>query len=190
MREITSKIIVPLFASSPNQRGGIIFYISLHNPWQRCLKMARAPFNVLVFPYRKVGNNDFEYVLLKRSDLGFWDGVAGGGEDDESPLDTARRETHEETGIPVESSFIQLDTINSIPVTVFMVGDLWGENVYVIPQYTFGVPANNRQIVLSQEHTEYKWLKYGQAHDMLKHEGNKTALWELDRKLRGFGPRD
>ena len=152
--------------------------------------MARVPFNVLVFPYREVGNNDFEYALLKRSDLGFWHGVAGGGEDNGTPLETARRETYEETGIPMESSFLQLDTVNSIPVTEFVVGNLWGKNVYVIPQYTFGVLADNLQIVLSKEHTEYKWLKYEQAHDMLKYDGNKTALWELDRKLRGLGPRD
>ncbi len=116
--------------------------------------------------------------------------MAGGGKDRETLLETARRETYEETGISVESSFLQLDTVNSIPVTAFTVGDLWGTNVSVILQYTFGVLANNRQIVLSQEHTEYKWLKYEQAHDMLKYDSNKTALWELDRKLMGLGPGD
>lgn len=151
--------------------------------------MARAPFNVLVFPYIKVDAN-FEYALLKRSDYGFWHGVAGGGEDSETALETARRETYEEAGISMESSFLQLDTINSIPVIAFAVGDLWGKNVYVVPQYTFGVLANNRQITLSREHTEYKWLRYEQAYDMLKYDGNKTALWELDRKLKGLGPRD
>src|SRR3990172_11058022 len=41
--------------------------------------MTRAPFNALVYPCIKVGDNEFEYALLKRSDLGFWQGVAGGG---------------------------------------------------------------------------------------------------------------
>ena len=88
--------------------------------------MARAPFNVLVFPYIRVGG-DFEYALLRRSDAGFWHGVAGGGEDSETPLEAAKRETYEETGIPLESSFLQLDTVNSIPVIAFAVGDLWGK---------------------------------------------------------------
>ena len=56
--------------------------------------------------------------------------------------------------------------------------------------YAFGALAGNRPIVLSQEHTEYKRLKYGQAYNMLKYNGDKTAIWELDRKLRDLGPRD
>ncbi len=150
--------------------------------------MARAPFNALVFPYIKTDDNAFRYALLKRSDLGFWQGVTGGGEDNETPLETARRETWEETGISMDSAFLRLDTISHIPVTEFAVGDLWGKHVYVIPQYAFGVLVNNRQIVLSHEHTEYKWLTYEQAYDILKYD--KTALWELDRKVRGLGPRD
>jgi len=111
--------------------------------------MVRAPFNILVYPYIKVGDNEFEYALLKRADCGFWHGVAGGGEENEIPLETARRETYEETGIPVESLFIQLDTVASIPVTEFSYSYLWGEDVYVIPQYSFGVLVKDRQIVLS-----------------------------------------
>ena len=152
--------------------------------------LARAPFNVLIFPYINTGNNEFEYALLKRADMGFWQEISGGGEDGETPLEAARRETYEETGIPRDSEFIQLDTVFPVPVTEFAVGNLWGNNVYVIPQYTFGVRVNNRQIKLSHEHTEYKWLKYEQAYDMVKFDGNKIALWELDRKLRGLGPRD
>jgi dATP pyrophosphohydrolase len=75
-------------------------------------------------------------------------------------------------------------------VTEFNVGDLWGDEVYVIPQYCFGVLAKERQLTLSPEHTEYRWLRYDEADRLLKYDGNKTALWELDRKVRGLGPRD
>jgi len=34
-------------------------------------QMARAPFQVLVYPYRPFHDNDFEYALLKRSDAGY-----------------------------------------------------------------------------------------------------------------------
>ena len=152
--------------------------------------MTRAPFNVMVIPYRNTKEGQFEHALLKRTDAGFWQGISGGGEDNEIPLEAAKRETYEETGIAMDSDIIQLDTMHSIPVTVFAVGDLWGKDVYVIPQYGFGVSANNQQIVLSHEHTEYKWLKYEQAYDLVEYDGNKTVLWELDRKLRGLGPRD
>ena len=55
--------------------------------------MARAPFGVLVYPYLQVAGGDLEYALLRRADLGWWQGVTGGGEDDETPFETARRET-------------------------------------------------------------------------------------------------
>jgi len=151
--------------------------------------MARAPFNVLVFPYRMLGDDEFEYALLKRADARFWQGVTGGGEDGETPLETARRETFEETGILPDSPFLQLDTVEPIPVTFFSVSHLWGDDVYVIPQYCFGVLANDGELVLSHEHTEYRWLRYEEADWLLKWDGNRTALWELDRRLRGRGPR-
>ena len=151
--------------------------------------MARAPFQVLVYPYRKIDNDEYEYVLLKRSDAGWWQAIAGGGEDDEMPLEAAKREANEEAGIPTDSSFLQLDTIVPVRVTEFRDSHFWGENVYVIPQYCFGVLAKDGQIVLSREHTKYRWLKFKEAHDLMKYDGNKTALWELDRRLKGRGPR-
>ena len=152
--------------------------------------MARAPFQVLVYPYRPIGNNSFEYTLLKRADQGFWQGVAGGGEDSETPLEAARREASEEAGIPETATFLQLDTVCPNPVTAFRDSYLWGDYVYVIPQYFFGVLVEAEQIVLSHEHTAFQWLKYEQAYSRLKYDGDKLALWELDRKLHGLGPRD
>jgi len=152
--------------------------------------MARAPFNVLIFPYIDICNNEFEYVLFKRADTGFWQEISGGGEDNETPLESARRETYEETGISVNSEFMQLDTVFPVPVTEFSVSYLWGDNIYVIPQYTFGVKVYDRQITLSNEHTEYRWLRYEQAYEIVEFDGNKIAIWELNRKLKGLGPRD
>ena len=145
---------------------------------------------VLVFPFRQFGDEEIEYALLKRSDAGYWQAVAGGGEDNETSIEAARRETFEETGIPQDSPFIQLDTVLPIPVTEFKESHLWGDAVYVIPQYCFGVWVDDRAIVLSHEHIESQWLKYGQAQSLIRHEGNKIALWELNRKLRGLGPRE
>jgi dATP pyrophosphohydrolase len=151
--------------------------------------MARAPFQVLVYPYRKATNRQFEYALLRRSDQGLWQGIAGGGEGEEKPLEAAKRETYEESGIPPTSEFIQLDTIESVPVIEFKNCYLWGDDVYVIPQYCFGVAAENLHITISREHTEYKWLSYDKAYKLIKYDGNKTALWELDKRLKGKGPR-
>lgn len=151
--------------------------------------MARAPFQVLVYPYRKVENGRIEYALLRRSDEGYWQAIAGGGEDKEEPLEAARRETYEESGIPPTSEFIQLDTIESVPVIEFRDSHIWSDNIFVIPQYCFGVTAPNIQIAISREHTEYRWLTYDEAYALIKYDGNKTALWELDKRLKGKGPR-
>jgi dATP pyrophosphohydrolase len=151
--------------------------------------MTRAPFQVLVYPYRKSRDGQLEYALLKRADEGWWQGVAGGGEDQERPLEAARRETYEETGIPPTSEFTPLDSVESIPVSGFRDSYLWGEDVYVIPQYAFGVASQDTQITISPEHTEYRWFSYEEARRLVRYDGCKTALWELDQRLKGKGPR-
>ena len=152
--------------------------------------MPRAPFNVLIHPYRWLSSGGFVYAILKRSEGGYWQAGAGGGEDDETPLEAARRETFEEVGIPTDSRFLRLDTVISVPVTAFADGHLWGEDVYVIPQYCLGVQTADARIVLSQEHTEYRWLAYEEASNLLRYDKNRTALWELDRRIGEVGPRD
>jgi len=151
--------------------------------------MAREPFQVLVLPYRSKGCGQFEYAVFKRSDDANWQGIAGGGEDNDSPLEAARRETWEESRIPVESNFVVLDTISSVPVTCFPDSYLWGENIFVIPEYSFGVDASGRQLVLSGEHSEYKWVDFEEAEKLLKYDSNKVALWELNQRLKRLEPR-
>ena len=85
--------------------------------------MSRAPFQVLVNPYRKRSNGHFEYALMQRADDGTWQGIAGGGEDGETPFEAAIRETYEE------------------------------------------------------------------ACRLIKYDGSRTALRELDKRLKGNGPR-
>jgi len=153
--------------------------------------VARAPFTVHVLPYRRIHSN-FEFAVLRRSDGPIWQGIAGGGEDDETPLETARRESFEECGINHDARFLKLDSLTMIPVTYFRFPpgeDPWGDEVYVIPQYPFGVDAAGCEIVLSHEHTEYRWLAYEAAYELLHFQNTKYNLWELHQRLKGLGPR-
>ena len=152
--------------------------------------MARAPFQVLIFPYRFAESGEVQYAILARADYSCWQGVAGGGEDDETPLAAAKRESWEEAGIPVDFPYLQLETVNSIPVIHFRESYLWGDNRFVIPEYTFGVEVGGREIRLSQGHRHLKWLDYAEAAVLLTYEGNRVALWELNQRLHGKGPRD
>jgi dATP pyrophosphohydrolase len=132
----------------------------------------------------------FEFGLFKRADDGNWQGIAGGGEDRETPLQAAIRETQEESGIPSVAAFLRLDTISSVPVTCFPDSHLWGEDVYVIPEYAFGVHADGQDIQLSPEHSTFAWFSFEEANQKLRYDSNRTALWELNQRLLGLGPRD
>ena len=55
--------------------------------------MSRAPFQVLVLPYKITPDNEILYAVLKResSTGGYWQGNAGGGENGESPLEAGEK---------------------------------------------------------------------------------------------------
>jgi len=123
------------------------------------------------------------YDAFKRTDGGYWQFIAGGGEVDETPLEAARREALEEAGILPDSRYILLDSRSTIPV-VDVTGEFtWGNDVFVIPEYAFGVKVDHSILNLSKEHTEYKWVGYEEAMAMLKWDSNKNALWELNTRL-------
>lgn len=149
--------------------------------------MARAPFQVLVLPFRKIGDS-FEYALFCRADNKCWQGIAGGGETGETPLEAAKRETFEEAGILRDADFISLDSICSIPVIHFRDRENWNDDLYVIPEYSFGTNCTAQEITLSNEHYNFGWFPYSEAIEKLTFDSNRTALWELDQKIRGLRP--
>jgi dATP pyrophosphohydrolase len=162
----------------------------------------RAPFQILVIPFRHT-KTGLEFAVLKRSDAGWWQFIAGGGEDDESPLQAAERETKEEIGIstnqPIRerhcerseaiSSFcnsrlFQLDSMATIPKNNFAAADAWEQDVHVIPEYCFAIEAGDSALALSAEHTELRWVPYNVACNLLKWDSNRNALWELNERLK------
>ena len=146
--------------------------------------MNRAPFQVLALPYR-IADSEILYAVFKRepSTGGYWQGIAGGGEDSESPLEAAKRETYEEAGIDPNHEYMKLDSFAMVPVAN-VCGFRWGEDVLVIPEYCFGVKVDEEQLQLSYEHTAYKWLSYDSAMEVLHWDSNKCALWELNFRVR------
>ena len=121
--------------------------------------------------------------MLKRTDGDYWQFVAGGGEHDETPVQAAERETREETGVAGE--MIPLDSMSTVPRDCFPDGGSWPDDVYVVPEHAFAVDTGGRGFALSHEHTEIRWVTYEQAHNLLKWDSNRTALWELNERLRG-----
>lgn len=145
--------------------------------------MSREPFQVLVLPYRATPGGSREYAVFRRSDDFQWQGVAGGGEEGESPLDAAERELLEESGLGSESPLFQLDTRDTVPAQIFAAWSQWPTGTYVIPQYFFAVDCGGRAIRLSEEHTAFCWVPYEQAQRLLRYDSNRTALGELEARL-------
>ena len=145
--------------------------------------MSRAKFQVLIIPFRVVENGVPEFAVTKRSDMDVWQFLSGGGEDGETPHQAAEREANEEGGIPYENELLELDSVASIPATCFVAHKEWGKDVYVVPEYTFGVDTEDRDLILSTEHTELQWLKHEEASEKLKWDSNRIALWELNERI-------
>ena len=148
--------------------------------------MARAPFQVLVILYRK-NNETIRYCVFERAQpenqIQF---IAGGGEDEETPMEAAVRELREETGV-TQAAFLPLKSLCSIPASFFSSEQrkIWGKELYVMPEYSFGAEVEaTTEIILSEEHIGFSWITYEEAWTMLKWDSNRTALYELDSILR------
>lgn len=142
----------------------------------------RAPFQILAIPYRR--NKDcILFCAFRRSDSDLWQFIAGGGEDSETPSEAAKREIYEESGIEC-NDFISLTSMCYLPVTIFpmLKNYNWQKDTYVIPEYAFGFECNE-DISLSREHTECVWMTYEKAKEILAYDSNKTAMYELFRRL-------
>lgn len=140
--------------------------------------MTRAPFQILVFPFTIV-ENDIFFALFRRYPRigGYWEGIAGGGEDEETPLDAARREAFEEAGIMPDAPFVGLKTFEMLPLI-----DVSG--FLLLPQYTFGVAVDRHRLTTRNRLTEVTWTKVDSAMKMVPSGSSQTALCELYFRLR------
>lgn len=145
--------------------------------------MARAPFQVIVIPFLQTNLNERLYAVFRRAKVDMWQAVSGGGEDAETPAQAAVRETFEETGIVAGDALIALDSRASIPAAIFLGTAHWPKDLFVVPEYSFGLSVNDTTVRLSDEHVEVAWLPFREAHERFTWDSNKVALWELEQRL-------
>lgn len=145
--------------------------------------MARAPFQILVLPFRRCPDGHVLFVVFRRSDEPYWQGIAGGGEDSETPLEAAKREAKEEAGIPVTAEWCALHSMSSVPVYHFHEREHWPRNPYVVPEYAFAVACPETELAISREHSEFRWVSYDEARNLFRYDSNTTALWELRERI-------
>lgn len=138
----------------------------------------REPYQILSIPYRIVDGKPF-FCIFRRTNSNYWQFIAGGGENGETPIEAVKRETIEEIGVePINIK--QLTCIAYVPAEVIAESrrQHWNKNVYVIPEYSFAFQCD-LEPVLSNEHNEYKWLTYDEARKLLKWDSNKVAMYEI-----------
>ena len=144
----------------------------------------RAPYQTLTILYKNE-ENKILFGIFYRNSHPMWQFISGGGEDKETPIETVIREIREETSIIIDKEKIrQLDAKATIPVVNVTGEYTWGQEVFVVPEYAFAVEIKNDDIILSNEHKEYRWVEYDEAMRLLKYDSNKTALWELNERLK------
>ena len=149
--------------------------------------MTRTPVNVLVLPFRRRTGAAVEFAIFRRADDPgeLWQGVAGGVEEGETPLEAARRELAEETGLVAPPAcWLTLDAQASVPAAIFRNSPAWGPDVFVVQEVAFGVDVGDvHELDLSHEHHEYQWLGLEAASRLVRYDSNRTALWELNERL-------
>jgi len=112
-----------------------------------------------------------EFLLLKRTEKqsypGLWQMVTGKIEGKEKAHQTALREIKEETGLLPVQLWVA-PTINSFY-------EPKDEYICLLPVFAARV-EREAKVILSEEHTEYKWVRKDEAKKLLAWPGQRDAV--------------
>jgi dATP pyrophosphohydrolase len=143
----------------------------------------RLPIQVLIYIARFT-DKGIEYLMLHRcANVIFWQGVSGGVEDGEIPIETAKRELKEETGLVAE-------LIDPSYRFSFPVDDIWKHlyewNVTDITAHVFiAIVDRSATITLSPpEHDKFRWCSFDDALDLLYWPEDKEALRVCHERIK------
>ena len=119
------------------------------------------------------GKNEF---LLLNYPQGHWDFIKGKVEQNETPHETAIRETGEETGIT------NIEFIDGFEESVEYDFRFKRENIHKKVIF-FLAKTNEKNIKLSHEHNDYRWLEYNDALKKTTFENAKNVLTKANEFL-------
>ena len=111
-----------------------------------------------------------KFLLMKRAETKIyehlWQGVAGKIEAGETAPEAAIRELKEETGFD--------------PIRMFVADhgskfyESFGDRMNLVP--VFGIEVDRKNITISEEHCEFKWVNFETAKDTLVWKGQKEGI--------------
>ena len=138
--------------------------------------MTKIPISVLIIVYTK--NKDI-LLLNKKGKDNMWQSITGSLQINEKPLDAAKRELFEETGI------VSNDIIDCKKEHIFEIYEMWRY------KYEDGVTHNTEHIfklelddimdikIDSNEHDSFEWASRVKAAEKVFSHTNRQAIFDL-----------
>lgn len=127
-------------------------------------------------------NDELEFLLLKRSENenygGIWQMVTGSIDENEKASDAALREIKEETGFTPEKLWV-VPNVNSFYSPE-------KDAVIIIP--VFAALVNNGNVVISPEHSEFKWVDKETAKSLLAWNGQRKSVDTIYQYFKSENP--
>jgi 8-oxo-dGTP pyrophosphatase MutT (NUDIX family) len=115
-----------------------------------------------------------EYLVLKYS-AGHWDFAKGKMEDNETKEQAALRELLEETGLTTTIDEHFEETFS------YIFNDYDGEKAEKTVSFFLGQVPSSAAVTLSDEHSDYRWLSYEDARNLLTYDNAKDVLDKAHR---------
>lgn len=146
----------------------------------------RVPLQVAVYCYRR-GNNGLQWLMLKRATKtnSCWQGITGAPFEGEALIDAARRELFEETGLrPLR--LVQSSYSYTYPIPAYN-RHKFAQDVITITEYIFvaQIAIDHKPVILTEEHSEYCWVDFGEAQRLLSWQENKKSLQVVRQMVQG-----
>lgn len=143
----------------------------------------KRPVSVLVVVHTPA----LDVLLLERADRpGFWQSVTGSQDEDETLVETARREIAEETGLDAEAYELSDWNITNQYEIYAHWRQRYGPGVTHNTEHVFGlcVPRQVAITLAPREHLRYEWLPWRAAADKVFSWSNAQAIRELPQRAR------
>lgn len=136
----------------------------------------KNPNSVLVVIYAKDTNR---VLMLQRKDNPtFWQSVTGSIEAEEKPIEAAKREIKEETGLQISSQKqLLVDCNQQIEFEIFPhFRYKYAPNITHCIEHWFLLPLESEQEPILSEHLAYRWVSAEEAINMTKSPNNADAI--------------